>query len=140
MFMKNIYNISEKIQIIQRQKLIDSRGWFLKVITGKEKNLPDFTGEIYLVSSTGGASRGGHYHKKATEWFTIFQGESILKLFDINTKEKFEIKVNNLKPITIVVPPYIAHRFDAVDKNPFSLIAYTDKHYEAEDTIEFEFE
>ena len=138
--MKDTNNISEKIQIIQRKKLTDSRGWFLKVITGKENNLPDFTGEIYLVSSIHGASRGGHYHKKATEWFTIFQGESILKLFDVKTKEKFEIKINNLKPITIVVPPYMAHRFDAVNKDPFGLIAYTDKHYEPEDTIEFEFE
>lgn len=139
MFMKNTNNLSNKIKIIQRNKLIDSRGWFLKPITGLEDNLPSFTGEVYLVSSVNGSSRGGHYHKKATEWFTVFEGESILKLYDINTKDEIQIVINNLKPLTIVVPPYIAHRFDAIGNNSFTLLAYTNEHYDVEDTIEFDF-
>ena len=120
--MKNTNNLSEKIEIIHREKIVDNRGWFLKPITGKEDNLPSYTGEIYLVSSSNGASRGGHYHKKATEWFTIFEGKSILRLYDIFTKEKLEIKINNLNPLTIVVPPFVAHRFDSVGKDSFTLL------------------
>lgn len=41
--------LRDKIQIIPRRLLVDDRGWFLKVITGKENGLPPYTGEVYLT-------------------------------------------------------------------------------------------
>jgi len=69
--MKNIEPLSDRIKIIPRKKIEDSRGWFLKVITGLEDGLPDKMGEVYTVYSEKGAARGGHYHIEATEWFTL---------------------------------------------------------------------
>ena len=65
-----------RIKIIERKKIIDSRGWFLKVITGKEEYLPQFTGEVYLISANPGESRANHYHNEANEWFTLVPRKS----------------------------------------------------------------
>ncbi len=137
MFMTVINNLSQRIKIIRRKKVEDSRGWFLKTINGLEEGLPDFTGEVYVVYSIKGAPRGGHYHKDATEWFTILQGESILKLYDINTKEYLEIFLKSSKPITIVIPPFVAHRFDSVKNKSFMILAYANVLFNPNDTIDF---
>lgn len=133
--MTDIKPLSERIEIIQRKRIEDSRGWFLKTITGLEKGLPNHTGEIYTVYSENGAPRGGHYHKEATEWFTLLVGKSRLELKDIKTNELVTIELDANKPITIVIPPFVAHRFDSIGDNSFLLLAYTDTIYNSKDTI-----
>ena len=112
--------LKDKISIIKRKKLGDSRGWLLKVIDGKEPGLPAYTGEVYLTSSSGlGKIRGGHYHIKATEWFTLLEGYAELRLVDIDTKEAVTISLSYEDPKTIVVPPNIAHALSMLQKNHF---------------------
>ncbi len=135
MCMTDIKPLSERIEIIPRKRIEDSRGWFLKVITGKENGLPPFTGEIYAVFSENGASRGGHYHIQATEWFTLLQGKAKMELYDIDTKERLTLELDMDIARTVVVQPNIAHRFDAIDNESFLIIAYTDYLYEPSDTI-----
>ena len=83
-------SLSDKIQLITRKILADNRGWFLKVIDGKEENLPNYTGEIYFTNASPGQSKGGHYHLKASEWFTLINGICDLHLVDVETGEKIE--------------------------------------------------
>jgi len=129
-------SLKEKITIIERKKLGDSRGWFLKVIDGKEEGLPDYTGEIYLTHASGiNQVRGNHYHPKATEWFTLLEGDAELKLKDMETEELYSIMLNADIPQTIVIPPYVAHAFVNTKEEPFLLLAYTDELYNPEDTI-----
>ena len=133
--MTDIKPLAERIEIIPRKKIEDNRGWFLKVITGKEKGLPSYTGEIYTVYSENGASRGGHYHIQATEWFTLLQGKAKLELYDILSNERLTIKLDIDDPYTIRVPPNVAHRFDAINNANFLIMAYTDFLYNPSDTI-----
>jgi dTDP-4-dehydrorhamnose 3,5-epimerase-like enzyme len=130
-------NLVEKIEIINRNILNDENGWFLKVINGTERNMPGYTGEFYVVSAKCGCIRGGHYHEKATEWFTLIEGHAILTLTDIDTKDSLEIELSSKSPKTIVVPPRIAHSFLNTSKRKFILLAYTNQHYKPEDTIPF---
>ena len=130
--------LKDKITIIERKKLGDTRGWFMKVIDGKEKGLPDHTGEIYLTHASGkGQVRGNHYHDKANEWFTLLQGKAELKLMDMHTKEIITIELSENKPKTIVVPSNIAHAFLNTEEEPFLLLAYTDELYDPKDTIPY---
>ncbi len=131
-------SIKDKIKIIPRKKITDERGWFLKVIDGTEENLPNYTGEIYITSANKNEIRGNHYHIEATEWFTLIEGKSTLFLEDINTKEKMKIKLDADNPITIVIPPLIAHAFVNFEEKPFILIAYTNVLYDPKDTIRYE--
>jgi len=128
--------LADKITIIERKKLGDTRGWFMKVIDGYEEGLPKHTGEIYLTYAAGiNQVRGDHYHEKATEWFTLLQGKSELKLMDMDTKEMMIIDLSADVPKTVVIPPNVAHAFFNPQEEPFLLLAYTDELYDPVDTI-----
>jgi len=122
------------VEIIKRNIISDERGWLLKTLTGKEMGLPKYTGEIYTVCGFPNKVRGGHYHKIATEWFTLITGEAILKLKDINSNRETSMKLYADEPVTIVVPPFIAHQFESVSDKEFILLAYADHLYDPADT------
>lgn len=132
-------SLNDKIVLIKRCLISDERGWFLKVITGKEDELPDYTGEVYITSATPGQSKGGHYHEIAKEWFTLLTGKATLRLKDIDTGEEMTLNLDVSNPVTIFVPPRVAHRFDNDYNDDFILLAYTDLHYKPEDTIAYLF-
>ncbi|MFD1601605.1 WxcM-like domain-containing protein [Flavobacterium artemisiae] len=126
-----------KIKIIERKKIEDSRGWFLKVINGYEDNIPSYTGEVYLTNATPGEAKGGHYHEKANEWFTLVTGEAELKLVDTLTNERLTINLSSITPKTVYVPNNVAHIFINNSEQDFILLAYSDQLFVPEDTIPF---
>ena len=127
----------DKVQIIPRRLIVDERGWFLKAITGTEKKIPSHTGEVYLTMGKPGQAKGGHYHPKAIEWFTIIEGDAILKLEDIVTHERRDIVMSLEKAITVFIPNNVAHIVVNNSDKDFILLAYTDKLYDPTDTIAF---
>ena len=137
--MKNIESkIGSKIKSSARKLLTDDRGWFLKVIDGNEKNNP-FPCEVYITSAKPGESKGGHYHLRAQEWFTLIKGDALLSIIDIVTLEMTKIKLSDATPETIYMPPGIAHSFLNAGDEDFILLAFTDCKYQPEDTIIFNF-
>lgn len=129
----------ENVQIIDRKLIKDERGWFLKAITGKEEGLPQHTGEVYLTMGKPGQSKGGHYHPKAQEWFTVIEGKAILKLEDVSTKEHKEIEMSLETAQSVYVPSNVAHIFENVGDTDFIVLAYTDLLYDPADTIAYKF-
>lgn len=131
--------LRDVIEIIPRKLLSDERGWFLKAITGKESNLPSYTGEVYLTMGRPGQSKGGHYHEQASEWFTLIEGEATLLLEDVVTKERIEIQMSLEKAVTVYVPKKVAHVVVNNSDRNFILLAYTDMLYSPKDTIAYNF-
>lgn len=127
-------SLKNKIQIIERNKIIDTRGWFLKVINGKEQGLPTHTGEVYLISAHPGETRANHYHKEANEWFTLIHGKAKMRIEEIRTGETLTLELNADSPTTIFVPSFIAHSFENTGDVPYILIAYADRIYDPNDT------
>ena len=127
----------EKLQIINRRLISDERGWFLKAITGTEDGIPNHTGEVYLTMGKPGQAKGGHYHPEAVEWFTIIQGSAVLKLEDMETHERRDIKMSLEKAITVFIPNNVAHIVVNDSNEDFILLAYTDKLYDPKDTIAY---
>jgi dTDP-4-dehydrorhamnose 3,5-epimerase-like enzyme len=127
--------LKSKIIIIPRILIKDDRGWFLKAINGKEKDLPSHTGEIYFTSATPGQIKGGHYHLIAKEWFTLIFGNALLKLEDVNTLEKLNIELDANVPVTVFIPPNVAHTIVNNSEKDFILCAYTDELFDPQDTI-----
>jgi dTDP-4-dehydrorhamnose 3,5-epimerase-like enzyme len=134
----NYKNNLENVEVIKRISIQDERGKFLKLLSGFEKGLSKIVGELYLVIGYPGQIRGRHYHKNATEWFTIIYGEATLILVCTKTGSRKEIKMNADDPTTVKVPPMIAHTFFNSGQNEFYLIAYTDCKYEKSDTLNYE--
>lgn len=129
----------EKVKIIPRRLITDERGWFFKAITGTEENIPNHTGEVYLTMGKPGQSKGGHYHPKAVEWFTVIEGKALLKLEDIETKERMEIEMSLEKAQSVFVPNGVAHFFENAGDTDFITLAYTDLLYDPADTIAYKF-
>jgi dTDP-4-dehydrorhamnose 3,5-epimerase-like enzyme len=131
--------LEQKIKIIRRNKISDSRGWFLKIITGREDSLPSFTGEVYMICALPGETRANHYHVEACEWFTLVTGKADMILEDISTKERITISLDSANPQTIFVPANIAHSFANTGHESYMLVTYTDRLYEPSDTISYKF-
>lgn len=127
----------DRVVIIPRRLIKDDRGWFYKAITGNEEGIPSHTGEVYLTMGTPGQIKGGHYHPAAVEWFTVIEGEAILRLEDIETHERKEIEMSLEKAITVFVPNSVAHDFKNIGNNNMIIMAYTDKLYDPTDTIAY---
>ena len=131
-------SLQNKIRIIERKLLTDSRGWFLKVLNGFEEFLPNHVGETYITMAQPGEWRANHYHYKTAEWFTIFKGKAKVILEDIETKERIEIIADALEPKTIFVPPGVAHIFINISEHEeMMLIAYAENKYDPEDTCTY---
>jgi dTDP-4-dehydrorhamnose 3,5-epimerase-like enzyme len=129
--------LEDRIKIIERQIVMDSRGWFLKVITGKEEHLPQFTGEVYLISANPSESRANHYHNEANEWFTLVQGKAEMIIEDIETKERIVLQLDSEKPLTIYIPHHIAHTFNNLSDVPYIIVTYTDRLFSPKDTVSY---
>ena len=127
----------DKVQIIKRRLISDDRGWFLKVITGLEENIPHHTGEVYLTMGKPSQSKRGHYHPLAVEWFTIIQGSAVLRLEDVETHETREIDMSLDKAISVFIPNNVAHVVVNTGVDDFILLAYTDRLFDPNDTIPY---
>jgi dTDP-4-dehydrorhamnose 3,5-epimerase-like enzyme len=131
--------LNEKVKLIPRDLKVDVRGWFLKVLTGTEEDLPPKTGEVYLTLANPGQVRGNHYHLRANEWFTVVQGAAAAVVVDPLTGERLEWLLNGEDPITLYIPAGVAHAFKNVaeSQDPMLLVAYADCQYESRDTVQF---
>lgn len=129
--------LKDRIKIIPRRLIKDDRGWFFKAITGTEDNIPNHTGEVYLTMGKPGQIKGGHYHPEAVEWFTVIEGNAVLRLEDIDSKERIEIPMSLEDAKSVYVPNNIAHDFKNVGDTDFIVIAYTDRLYDPKDTIAY---
>lgn len=127
----------KQVRIIERKRIEDTRGWFLKVIDGNEPHNP-FPCEVYITVAKPGEGKGGHYHKKAKEWFTLIKGEAEAIFIDVMTGVKTSVLISGNKTETIFVPENIAHKFlNTSHVKDFILISFTDLKYDKNDTIPF---
>lgn len=122
-------------QIIKRRKLVDERGFFLKVMTGFESGLSQRFGEIYVIKGDQGRIRANHYHDRATEWFTLLQGSVRLNLRHVDSGETASLLLTDEEPVTVQVNSRVAHTLLGVDSLDYILAAYTDTRYDPADTI-----
>lgn len=127
----------EKVKMIPRKLIVDDRGWFFKAITGTEDYIPNHTGEVYLTMGKPGQTKGGHYHPEAVEWFTVIDGNAVLKLEDVETHERKDIELSLEKAVSVFIPNKVAHVVENTGGKDFILLAYTDKLYDPQDTIPY---
>jgi dTDP-4-dehydrorhamnose 3,5-epimerase-like enzyme len=122
-------------QIIERRKIVDPRGFFLKTMTGFEPGLSQQFGEIYVIMGEAGQARANHYHNVATEWFTLLHGRVHLNLRHVDTGEHASLLLDEKAPLTVRISPRVAHSLMGVDEFEYLLMAYTDVRYDPADTL-----
>jgi dTDP-4-dehydrorhamnose 3,5-epimerase-like enzyme len=122
-------------EIIERKKIVDQRGFFIKTMTGFESNLNNLFGEIYVIKGDKGKTRANHYHNAATEWFTLLQGKVKLNLQHIDTGQTASLLLSDDAPITVRINSRVAHSLIGIDELDYILMAYTNVRYDPLDTI-----
>ncbi len=89
------------------------------------KGVKDF-GQNYLIVIKPGKTKGLHYHKRQTEFFTIFSGEVMFYL------GKERMRMSGEKPITVRVDPSIGHAIENIGDRDAVLFIYTTLPYNPE--------
>lgn len=125
------------VKVIERIRLSDERGWFIKAIDGAEDGLPKYTGEIYVTTAIPNQSKGGDYSLIANKWFTIINGRADLLLEDIETHERMSIILDSNTPKTVFVPCKVANIFINNYDIDFILLVYADQKYDKNDMVTY---
>ena len=120
-----------QVKTTGRQRKGDARGFLLEFVRGDE--IKGMAGQVYCTVSEPGAVRGNHYHKRKTEWFTVLEGEAILKLKDLATGEEKELLLSGEKPGIVEIPAGIAHALKNSGKDKLYHVAYISEPFKEQD-------
>jgi len=131
----------EWIEVRPLRRLGDKRGWFLKVMQAQHLAGRPF-GEAYLSVGAAGETRACHYHEHTTEWFCPVGGRGVLYLFELDGERRMQVRLDAGEPVSVRVPPRVAHALVASGEGEFAVLAIADVAYDADapDTIPVEFE
>jgi len=129
------------VEVRPLRRLDDPRGWFLKVIQRRHLDGLPF-GEVYLSVGGPGETRANHYHERTTEWFCPAAGRGMLYLAAVHGSERMAIRMDIAAPVSVRIPPFVAHSLVADADCDLSVLAVADVEYDpAEpDTIAVPFE
>ena len=129
------------VEVRPLRRLEDPRGWFVKVIQKRHlEGLP--FGEVYLSVGAPGETRANHYHERTTEWFCPAGGRGTLYLAAMNGPERMRVRLDIATPVSVRIPPFVAHSLVADADCDLAVLAVADVEYDpaATDTIAVEFE
>ena len=127
------------VEIIPLRTHEDSRGGLLKVLMRHQLGGAERFGEIYLSWAEPGAVKAEHYHEKTCEWFCVLRGEGVLWLEEVASGRRLCVPMSETAPVTVKIPPGVAHAVENCGRERLDLLAYADRPYDPadRDTIPF---
>jgi len=125
--------VSAWYEVRPLRRLDDSRGWFLKALQARHLQGRAF-GEAYLSVGAPGETRANHFHRRTTEWFCPVAGRGTLYLFDVETSRRAQVRFDAESPVSVRVPPGVAHSLVADAGDELAVLAVADVEYDPEDT------
>lgn len=109
----------------------DPRGTLAELI----RDLP-YGGQLYIFTISSGQSRGGHWHKRKTEWFTCIAGHATLVLeADEGTAAPVEIALPGDFSSVVHVQPGTRHTFTS--QEGATIVACISESFDATDPDTF---
>jgi dTDP-4-dehydrorhamnose 3,5-epimerase-like enzyme len=124
------------IEVRPLRRLDDARGWFVKILQRHHlEGLP--FGEVYLSVGGPGETRANHYHERTTEWFSPVSGRGTLYVLDVAGERRESVRFDVRAPVSVRVPPGIAHALEADADSELGVLAIADVEYDPQDTDTF---
>ncbi len=114
----------------------DKRGWLAEILKSDELKRKEF-GQLFITTAHTGITKGGHYHKRKTEWFCVIKGKGLLVLEDIKTNERKEIILDAEEISTVKIEPYMKHSIKNIGDGILYLIVYVDEQFDPGDADTF---
>ena len=115
------------------RRLDDDRGWFLKALQASHLGGRPF-GEVYVSVGAPGETRANHYHRRTTEWFCPVAGRGTLYLYDMASERRAALRFDATAPLSVRVPPGVAHSLMADPDVELAVLAVADVEYDPQDT------
>ena len=78
----------------------DKRGLFVEMFKGIEMENP-VLGQVSIMRANAGEVRGGHFHKRKTEWFALVDGKGKLVVEDVETGERESLDMGKYEVVKI---------------------------------------
>lgn len=110
----------------------DERGWLAEVIKTEDVGNSPF-GLIHITTAKAGYTKGGHFHKRKTEWFCVIKGEGELFLKDLKSNEEKNLKLREEDMSLVKIPPFIFHSIKNVGEGDMYLLAYVSEGFDPND-------
>ncbi len=126
-------SLLEKIKPVPIQVISDERGHLWKALSSPGRVGDSPFGELYLVTLKEGAVRGGHFHRKTTEWFLPVRGKVCIDLAVPGLEARSSFVLDASTPAVLEVPPGIAHQVVNKGEGSAMLLAYANRVYDAND-------
>jgi UDP-2-acetamido-2,6-beta-L-arabino-hexul-4-ose reductase len=105
----------------------DKRGSLTEVLKG------DQVKHVYISTTKPNMERGGHYHKRKTEWFMVIKGLGKLSLVDLKTNERINLMLSGRKPALVKIQPYTCHSIQNIGKSPMYLLVCSNEVFNPSD-------
>src|SRR3989344_672930 len=115
---------------------IDNRGWLAELIRSEDVGKSSF-GQVLVTTALPGKTKGGHYHKRKTEWYCVIKGSALLSLTDMKTGKNYEIKMGTDNMVQVKIPPYYFHTIENIGDEEIYLIAYSSQVFDPNDPDTF---
>jgi len=103
----------------------DPRGAFHEVVRS-----PGGGGQASFSSTVPGVTRGEHFHRRKVERFCVVDGEAVLRLRRVLTREVVEIHVTGDAPVAVDMPTLWTHSLVAVGDRPVRTVFWVDEPFD----------
>jgi dTDP-4-dehydrorhamnose 3,5-epimerase-like enzyme len=128
--------VADWIEVRPLRRQDDARGWFLKILLARQLHGRAF-GEVYLSVGAPGATRANHFHRRTTEWFCPVAGRGTLYVATPDGSRRDSVRFDALAPVSVRVPPGVAHSLVADPDAELAVLAVADVEYDPADTDTF---
>jgi len=129
------------VKVKQLKMIADERGFVMEMLRSDDEIFERF-GQVYLSVAYPGVVKGWHYHKLQTDYFTIVKGMMKVVLYDQRKDSQTYGQINEffmgeLRPMLLVIPPYVVHGMKAIGTEPGYLINCPTLPYEHKSPDEY---
>ena len=115
----------------------DERGWLVEIIRPEDVGNDAF-GIVLLTTARPGQVKGGHYHKRKTEWYCVIKGTGLLTIINNASGKKEEHILRQKKMLLIRIPPNYTHFIKNIGNDEMFLLAYVDEAFNPSDPDTYE--
>jgi UDP-2-acetamido-2,6-beta-L-arabino-hexul-4-ose reductase len=109
-----------ELKVFTVKKHVDHRGWLSEIL--REDLVKNKIAQIHVSVSKKGIFRGGHYHKRKVEWFSVINGKARFFFKNLQTGEEREVELSGEDLKVIEVPPFVYHKVKSLSQNMLFLV------------------
>ncbi|HVO94602.1 MAG TPA: WxcM-like domain-containing protein [Terriglobales bacterium] len=118
----------------------DERGWLAEIMRSGTLKDGLRMSQLFVTVGNPGKTKGKHFHRRKTEWFSVVSGDARLYLHDTRTGEKTEVPLGEKNMVTVTIPPHVAHAITSNGDMPFYLIVVASEDFNPDDADTFPYD